>query len=641
MQGGSSQNDVFADTVICLQRLEPFFPAFEPVQSIKLRSALFQALNTLKHDGILGRDCVLRRSLLDDCNGDKFEELLYSFSTAVLRKVSISSREHAVPAVGEQLATAEALPAKDVNLLGPLSLAYEKRLRHLLSRRDYRHRRGKELDHLVKEQHTDRTTSTLNALERLLVAHEALVDSGVESDEAMRKRILENIACDPEWLHLILNGNSYANRDPFMEDDYRNVWKTTQCGKFPKYKTTHQSLMTDLEVRVEQQQQRLLRWRKLQGEVSSRNEQFIIPTPKKTPQRSPSKSQRPTSLRASHRKAASAHILSTPNPRSAALNNISPANVGIDAETPSRVKQKVVECDMPTPQLSEKRERSGKATSLKVRPRSLSPRKNGQTASPSVHAEHRHTGGNEALKLRFEPPSGGSPTPKESRSPVKLQHKGSVDAQTPSSQDAPGAEVEVPLPFESTHTSKHYDNLSSRTRQTLNPRPSSAHVHAVDPDRTTSVEPSPNLASAKDDMATAPLSLAQRTRASVLLMSTSKPNNGNDNDAIIGSSAISSVRQGNKNKSSMRKKSRKLSRSFPVNPFEEESQSTPHDLERADLESPTEAYDMKDLDETRVERNGEVVPIEDAVPEQDSALFENPFTTRSRVRRSQPSSPIG
>ena len=53
---------------------------------MNLRAALFRVLSDLKKNGDLGRESILRKSMLDDCKGDKFDELLALFSTAVLRK---------------------------------------------------------------------------------------------------------------------------------------------------------------------------------------------------------------------------------------------------------------------------------------------------------------------------------------------------------------------------------------------------------------------------------------------------------------------------------------------------------------------------------------------------------------------------
>ena len=70
-----------------MQKLQPFFPPFESLQSINLRAAIFRCLNQLKLDGTLGKDVMLRKTMLDDCKGEKVIDLLTSFSTLVLRRV--------------------------------------------------------------------------------------------------------------------------------------------------------------------------------------------------------------------------------------------------------------------------------------------------------------------------------------------------------------------------------------------------------------------------------------------------------------------------------------------------------------------------------------------------------------------------
>ncbi|RMZ19220.1 hypothetical protein D0859_16788 [Hortaea werneckii] len=73
-------------------KLRPFYPPLEPLQSVNLRAALFRCLDTLKKNGVLGRETVLRKSMLDECQGEKFWELCLAFSALVLRK-SVLERE--------------------------------------------------------------------------------------------------------------------------------------------------------------------------------------------------------------------------------------------------------------------------------------------------------------------------------------------------------------------------------------------------------------------------------------------------------------------------------------------------------------------------------------------------------------------
>ena len=65
--------------MLWLQKLQPFFPPLEPLQSLNLRAALYRSLNELKKNGVLGRESVLRKTMLDECKGDKFYEILVMF----------------------------------------------------------------------------------------------------------------------------------------------------------------------------------------------------------------------------------------------------------------------------------------------------------------------------------------------------------------------------------------------------------------------------------------------------------------------------------------------------------------------------------------------------------------------------------
>lgn len=67
-------------------KLAAHFPPMTPVQSLSLRAALYRALTELKRTGALPREIVLRKTMLDECRGDKFEELIAGFAMVVLRR---------------------------------------------------------------------------------------------------------------------------------------------------------------------------------------------------------------------------------------------------------------------------------------------------------------------------------------------------------------------------------------------------------------------------------------------------------------------------------------------------------------------------------------------------------------------------
>ena len=60
-----------SDPATTAEKLQPFFPPLEPLQSINLRAALYRCLDGLKKSGILGRDVVLRKTMLDELQTDR------------------------------------------------------------------------------------------------------------------------------------------------------------------------------------------------------------------------------------------------------------------------------------------------------------------------------------------------------------------------------------------------------------------------------------------------------------------------------------------------------------------------------------------------------------------------------------------
>lgn len=69
------------------QRFQACWPIYEPIQSKELRNIAFKWLTDLKKAGLLqtGGNVIIRRSLFDECCGERYEELLLALSTMVLR----------------------------------------------------------------------------------------------------------------------------------------------------------------------------------------------------------------------------------------------------------------------------------------------------------------------------------------------------------------------------------------------------------------------------------------------------------------------------------------------------------------------------------------------------------------------------
>ncbi|KAL2838481.1 HAUS augmin-like complex subunit 6 N-terminus-domain-containing protein [Aspergillus pseudodeflectus] len=230
-------------------KLRPFFPPLEPLQSVNLRAALFRVLSDLKKNGDLGRETILRKSMLDDCKGEKFDELLAVLSTSVVRKKKVHERNPAI-----NLSLASGLSPHDHQLLLPLILA------HRVSLKSFGERRDRVRDTQEKfVQLLDRKKDELSS--RSTPDHHGL--SVQEADlEALAREVKANWQGSVEWADTLLYGGLSSGRDAFLELPFDSAWSRAKESTVDDLRTTasRPDLVTDLESRVLRQRARLQRW---------------------------------------------------------------------------------------------------------------------------------------------------------------------------------------------------------------------------------------------------------------------------------------------------------------------------------------------------------------------------------------------
>ena len=249
---------------------------------------LQQQLSQLKSDGVLPRECTIRKGTLDDCIGEKFEELLLFFSTLVLRKTLALREEQSTPA--RALSVAADLQGDEVHAVSSLALAHSASLHASIAERQRRRQRLTGLCEKFRNEEND------------LVARQSKADTSLESStsqlthqdidiQATKQQLRDEHNGDHVWLELALNGSSEEGRRKVVEDDFETIWDPTLTGEDISYDFRLNGLLADLEQRVTAQKTRLVSLRALQIEVSQRNEQLIVmPSPTKSPMKSPIKS---------------------------------------------------------------------------------------------------------------------------------------------------------------------------------------------------------------------------------------------------------------------------------------------------------------------------------------------------------------
>ncbi|KAK6852334.1 hypothetical protein PG995_010885, partial [Apiospora arundinis] len=139
-------------------KLRPFYPPLDQVQSINLRAAFTRCLEQAKKNGVLGRDAVIRKTMLDECKGERFEEVLAVFSSAVLKKLvaerALNAGHDYRPSISESIAIENWGYKGERTELNGLLLAHKASLRSFLREKDAARQRYNDFAKLLalKEQ---------------------------------------------------------------------------------------------------------------------------------------------------------------------------------------------------------------------------------------------------------------------------------------------------------------------------------------------------------------------------------------------------------------------------------------------------------------------------------------------------------
>ena len=231
------------------QKLQPFFPPLEPLQSLNLRAAIFRCLNDLKKRDLLGRYIVLRKTMLDECKGDKFEEALGAFSTLVLKKV-VAAEASNTDCSARRLGLARRLGPRDKELLEPIVIAHRASLMTQLRRKGKLKSRLGEFDRVlkVKKQELDRKAQSLQHSKNdqasiTGIEGEAVRRSMSRATIKLKKDIGRQWKGDLTWVTTILEGpkkgDPHDSDDSVLDAPFDHVWNRFVHGNIIDNK--HQS----------------------------------------------------------------------------------------------------------------------------------------------------------------------------------------------------------------------------------------------------------------------------------------------------------------------------------------------------------------------------------------------------------------
>lgn len=247
-----------------IQKLQPFFPALDQLQSSNLRAALLRCLDQAKKDGVLGRDAVLRKTMLDECRGERLEEILAVFSSAVLKKVvaeqQLNSKDH--PAAAQTLALERRGHLGERSQLTPLILAHRVSLRAKLDHKAASKSKYKYFADLLdlKER------SIAERRERIATKSHAPTISE-EERSAVRRAVRNNWAGSEHWMEALLCGDTKSRKDGLLTAPFPRVWRRVRSARLGELEDKSGGLLEQLDRRVHVQQERLGKWQSFRREM--------------------------------------------------------------------------------------------------------------------------------------------------------------------------------------------------------------------------------------------------------------------------------------------------------------------------------------------------------------------------------------
>jgi hypothetical protein len=216
-------------------------------------------MNELKKNGVLGRETVLRKTMLDECKGEKFYEILAIFSNAALKKV-LATRESSVSdeAIARKMATNSTLSTESQQSLLPLAIAHKAALVNILRRKEQKRRRYLEFEALLESKTDDinrrirKSKDTPRAKRPPVPQREA---------DAIKKQLKDNWIGNQKWLDVMLHGDDVQAGEAWLGSRFDKIWRMVEHGRKLEDVTPEAGLLENLQSRVQEQQDRLEKWK--------------------------------------------------------------------------------------------------------------------------------------------------------------------------------------------------------------------------------------------------------------------------------------------------------------------------------------------------------------------------------------------
>lgn len=201
--------------------------------------------------------------MLDECKGEKFEEVLGAFSTLVLQRV-LEAEQNFEPTRARRLALAQRLTSEEQQSLLPLAIAHRSCLSALLQKKARLRFKYRDFKTVLDAKELEIRTQAKNL--EVSKASEKIVGS-TENLRKLKEYFDLHWEGDPRWIDDIFGQDKDGINDPLLDTPFSDLWARLTDGTVDQPAPKQQGLLQELEERVAAQEARLKQWKQFREEL--------------------------------------------------------------------------------------------------------------------------------------------------------------------------------------------------------------------------------------------------------------------------------------------------------------------------------------------------------------------------------------
>ena len=215
------------------------------------------------------QDIVLRKTMLDDCKGPRFQDFLGIFSSLVAQKTLLDDASDR-SAMKRILVDATRTTA-EMNSLLPLQIAYRGSLGACLNKRVRLERHYRRFGNSLDTKELDIIQRKQNLKEAARPYREKRLRKG--TIEKLEKHMSANWSAERGWVGTLVHGERLKENNSVLERSFHDVWGRVNENTMGNFRPEKKhSLLQTLEKRVEERDSRLRKWKDIQKRLTAQTE---------------------------------------------------------------------------------------------------------------------------------------------------------------------------------------------------------------------------------------------------------------------------------------------------------------------------------------------------------------------------------